>query len=50
MHGDHYQAFVEFANNYASQIKLDYVVLNVADKHTMWITTSYTNGKISSAL
>ncbi|HHT53406.1 MAG TPA: hypothetical protein GX011_00500 [Clostridiales bacterium] len=50
MHGDHYQAFVEFANNYASQIKLDYVVLNVADKYYDVDYNIYTNGKISSAL
>ncbi len=50
MHGDHYQAFVEFANIYASQVKLDYVVLNVADKYYDVGYNIYTNGKISSAL
>ena len=50
MHGDHYQAFVEFANSYASQIKLDYIVLNVADKYYDVNYNIYTNGKISSSL
>lgn len=51
MHGDHIQAFREFASSYADQIKLDYLILNVADEYyDVDAPTAYGKGLIKSAL